>query len=247
MERNLSFDVAGLRGLGIHLAWAQMEVFADDVDKIQVMAAGDDNSVNDLRIETKNGELIVEQPQYGLSLNIMESRWLQVCVRVPRTFEGHVRLNTISGLLSARKLDAGDITLETVSGDLRALKLKATSLTLKTVSGDARGEELTAQRVTMRSVSGDIVLDGLSAQTLKCNSVSGEQTYNMTGTFRSVEVTAVSGNVVITAPVENINVSLRSLSGRVRTQGVSITDDEGAPSVRVTGVSADLKLISIKE
>ena len=50
-------------------------------DKVQVMAAGDDSSVEDLRIAVKDGSLTVEQPQYGLSLNIMESRWLQVrCV-----------------------------------------------------------------------------------------------------------------------------------------------------------------------
>ena len=41
---------------------------------------------------------------------------------------------------------------------------------------------------------------------------------------------------------------LRSISGRVRTEGVSIRDgEEGVPSVRVTGVTEDLKLISIKE
>lgn len=247
MERNQSFEVEGLSSIGVHLAWAQLEIFADDVDKIQVMAAGDDSSVNDLRIEARENQLLVEQPQYGLSFNITESRWLQVCVRVPKHFDGRIRLNTISGLLSARKLSANEILLETVSGDLRALKLTAQALTLKTVSGDARGEEIAAERVSMRSVSGNIILDALNAQTLKCNSVSGEQTYNMNGHFQSVEVTAVSGNVIITAPVEGMNVSLRSISGRVRTQGVNIIDDETAPSVRITGVSADLKLISIKE
>ena len=72
--------------------------------------------------------------------------------------------------------------------------------------------------------------------------------YNMADTFRRVDVTAVSGNVIITAPVEAMEVNLRSISGRVRTEGVSIRDgEEGVPSVRVTGVTADLKLISIKE
>ena len=90
-------------------------------------------------------------------------------------------------------------------------------------------------------------MDALSTKTLKCNSVSGEQTYNMNSSFERVDVTAVSGNVIITAPVEAMNVSLRSISGRVRTEGVSITDREDVPVVRITGVSADLKLISIKE
>ena len=83
MERNLSFDTEGLEKIAVHLGWAQLEMFADEVDKVQVMAAGDDSSVEDLRIAVKDGCLTVEQPQYGISLNIMECRWLQVCVRVP--------------------------------------------------------------------------------------------------------------------------------------------------------------------
>ncbi len=247
MERNVNFGTEGLSDIAVHLAWAQLEIFADDVEKIQVMAAGDESSVSDLRIEVKDGTLLVEQPQYGLSLNIMESKWLQVCVRVPRAWGHGIHCSTLSGLLSARKLNGSEIVLETVTGDLRALKLSAAQMSLKSVSGDTRGEELKAEKLNMRSVSGDAALDALSTKTLKCNSVSGEQTYNMNSSFERVDVTAVSGNVIITAPVEAMNVSLRSISGRVRTEGVSITDREDVPVVRITGVSADLKLISIKE
>lgn len=243
----MNFGTEGLSDIAVHLAWAQLEIFADDVEKIQVMAAGDENSVSDLRIEVKDGTLLVEQPQYGLSLNIMESKWLQVCVRVPRAWGHGIHCSTLSGLLSARKLNGSEIVLETVTGDLRALKLSAAQMSLKSVSGDTRGEELKAEKLNMRSVSGDAALDALSTKTLKCNSVSGEQTYNMNSSFERVDVTAVSGNVIITAPVEAMNVSLRSISGRVRTEGVSITDREDVPVVRITGVSADLKLISIKE
>ena len=45
MERNLSFDTEGLENIAVHLGWAQLEMFADEVDKVQVMAAGDDSSV----------------------------------------------------------------------------------------------------------------------------------------------------------------------------------------------------------
>lgn len=247
MERNISFDAAEIQSVLVHLAWAQLEIFADDVEKLQVMAAGDDSSVNDLRIETKGGQLLIEQPQYGLSLNIKDGHWLQVCVRVPRAWEGCIHANTISGLLSARKLRVAAMTFETVSGDLRAVKLSAPQMAFKTVSGDISGEELTAEQLSVRSVSGDTALYALSVARLKCTGVSGEQTYNMTAAFRNVDVTAVSGNVVITSPVDAMDVYLRSISGRVRTEGVNIRDDEAAPCVRVTGVTADLKLISIKQ
>lgn len=127
MERNMSFDGGSLDGVAVHLAWGQLEIFADDVDRIQVMAAGDDGSVNDLRIGEKEGWLVVEQPQYGLSLNITESRWLQICVRMPKEWKKTIACNTISGLLSARGLRAKSLTLETVSGDLRAPASKRTA------------------------------------------------------------------------------------------------------------------------
>ncbi len=248
MERNLSFDIQDFSSIVVHLAWAQLEIFASDVERVQVMAAGDDGSVYDLRIDVKDDVLLIEQPQYGLSLNITESHWLQICIRVPLAWNKAVQCTTLSGLLSARKLNASELTLETITGDLRAVGLSASEqIALKTVSGNTRGEELKTSHLTVRSVSGDTALDALSVDTLKCASVSGGQTYNMTRSFHSVEVTAVSGNVTITAPVEEMAASLRSISGRVRTEGVSIREDEGLPVVRVTGVSADLKLISIKD
>ena len=130
MERNLSFDTEGLEKIAVHLGWAQLEMFADEVDKVQVMAAGDDSSVEDLRIAVKDGCLTVEQPQYGLSLNIMECRWLQVCVRVPSQWKGDIALSTLSGLLSARKLCAKSLSLETVSGDLHAVRICAADASL---------------------------------------------------------------------------------------------------------------------
>ncbi len=48
MERNVSFDVEKLSDIAVRLAWAQIEIFADDVEKIQVLAAGDEASVREL-------------------------------------------------------------------------------------------------------------------------------------------------------------------------------------------------------
>ncbi|MDD3337021.1 MAG: DUF4097 family beta strand repeat-containing protein [Eubacteriales bacterium] len=247
MERNISFEANDLKDIVANLAWAQLEIFADSVEKVQIMVAGDEASVNDLRVEAKEGVLLTEQPQYGLSLNLMDSRWLQICIRIPMSWKKGIHCSTISGLLSARKLNGSEIVLETVSGEMRAMKLNADVLKLKTVSGDTRGEMLTAEKLSVRSVSGDMALDALKVNQLKCSSVNGEQTYNMEQAFKSIEVTAVSGNVIVTAPVSAMNVNLRSISGRVRTEGVDITESSDVPCVRVTGVSADLKLISIKE
>ncbi len=247
MERNVHFETSSLRDIAVRLAWAQLEVFADDVEKIQVLVSGDEATVSDLRIVVKEGILVVEQPQYGLSLNLMESRWMQVCVRVPRTWQQELHMNTISGLLSARGLRGSKIVLDTVSGDLRAVRLNAKEIVLKTISGDVRAETVQAETLSARSVSGNLVFDALEVQHLKSNSVSGEQTYNLDKGFTRMDVVAVSGDVILTSPLDKLNVSMRSVSGRVRTEGVDIGEEENLPIVRATGVSAGLKLISIKE
>ncbi len=247
MERNELFDTGNLEGLVVHLAWAQLEIFADDVERIQVLVAGDETSVADMRIGITEGELLVEQPQYGLTLNLVEGHWMQVCIRVPRSWQKSIHVNTISGLLSARGLQGSEIVLDTISGDLQALRTNASRQKLRTISGDVRVEELKAQDLSVRSISGDLSLEGLEVVTLKCNSVSGKQNYHMTKAFERIDINAVSGDVVISSPLDVMNVGLRSLSGRVRTENVTLTEDQTAPKVRVTGVSADVKLISIKE
>ena len=245
MERNVHFDTAGLTNITARLAWAQLEVFADQVEKIQVMAAGDEGSVNDLRMVLQDGSLIVEQPQYGLSLNIMGSRWMQICIRIPLSWTKDIRLSTISGLLSAQNLRGDNIVLDSISGDLHATRITAEDISLKSISGDIRGEALTAERLSVRSVSGNLALSEIGAETLKGNSVSGEQTYRLHKAFQRIDVYAVSGDVSITSPVETMNVSMRSISGRIRTQNVSVVDADDVPKVQVTGVSAELELIAL--
>ena len=248
MERNESFATGSLNDLSIRLAWAQVEIFADEIDRVQVLAAGDENSVRDLRIVADDeGVLTVEQPQYGLSLNITESHWMQVCVRVPKTWNRKIHVNTVSGLLNARGLNASMIVLDTVSGDLHASRVTAGVLALKTVSGDIRADSLTVSELSARSLSGNLSLDGATIKTGKFTTVNGEQSIRLNGAFEQMELRTVSGDVALTSPVEKMNVSIRSISGRVTTDGVQITEETGMPAVRITGVSANLKLVCVKQ
>lgn len=246
MERNESFVASNLIDLAIHLAWAQVEIFGDDVERVQVLAAGDENSVRDLRIEISDDVLLVEQPQYGLSLNITDSHWMQVCVRVPRAWEQKIHVNTIGGLLNARGLNGSRIVLDTVSGDVRATRFSAKEISIKSVIGDIHADSLTSDALSVRTVSGKVTLDDVSAKTYKCTTVNGDQKVKIKGTFEVMDVRSVSGDVTVLTTVNRMNVSMRSLSGRVSTDGVELTEDKYAPSVRVTGVSADLKLICAK-
>ncbi len=243
MERNESFPAGSLQDLIVHMAWAQVEVFADDIDRVQVLAAGDENSVRDLRIELDNDTLLVEQPQYGLSLNITDSRWMQVCIRVPKTWDKKLHVFTIGGLLNARGLSGSRIVLDTVSGDVRAVRLAAPELSLKSISGDVHGDRLTADTVTVRTVSGNITLDEAEAKAYKSTTVSGEIKLKLKTGFTLMDLRSVSGDVTVLSPVKRMSVSMRSISGRVSMNNVELAEDRAAPSVRATGVSCDLKLI----
>lgn len=246
MERNESFAASNLIDLAIHMAWAQVEIFADDIERVQVLAAGDESSVRDLRIEINEDVLLVEQPQYGLSLNITDSHWMQVCVRVPREWKQKIHVNTISGLLNARGLNGSRIVLDTVSGDVRATRFGAKEISLKSITGDIHADSLSAEILSARTVSGNVTLDDVAAKTYKCTTVNGEQKVKLKGGFDLMDVRSVSGDVTLMTSVDHMNVTMRSLSGRVSTDGVELTESRDAPIVRVTGVSADLKLICAK-
>lgn len=243
MERNESFAANNLIDLAIHMAWAQVEIFADDIERVQVLAAGDESSVRDLRIEVNENILLVEQPQYGLTLNITDSHWMQVCIRVPRAWSQKIHVNTIGGLLNARGLNGSRIVLDTVSGDVRATRITAREISLKSITGDVHADNLTAESLSMRTVGGNISLDDVTVKNYKCTTVNGEQKVKIVGAFELMDVRSVSGDVTLMTTIDHMSVSMRSLSGRVSTDGVELTDEKGAPSVRVTGVSADLKLI----
>lgn len=243
MERNESFETSSLNDLAVHLAWAQVEIFADEIERVQVLVAGDENSVRDLRITVEEGVLRVEQPQYGISLSLMDSHWMQVCVRVPIGWTQKIHVNTISGPLTARGLNGSRIVLDAVSGDVRANRLTAKEISIKTVLGDIRADTLQADNLSVRTVNGNVSLDEVKTLTYRCTTVSGEQKMRLRGGFTLLDMRSVSGDVVLMTEVKRLNVSIRSLSGRVSTEGVELTEDRDAPSVRVTGVSADLKVI----
>ena len=241
MERNCQFEVAQVSSLSVHLGRGQVELFADEVSQIQVLCSGDAKSVTDLRVELKDGELTIEQPQYGFSANITEGHWLQISIRMPKSGPDSISLNTIGGMLIARGISAKNLTMDSTTGDLHALNLTAGKLHLRNITGKIHGEGLQVETLSTRNINGEIEMEGLRVDTLKGSNISGTQTYTMTSPFQAVYVTSVTGTVMVSAPVNRMKVTLHSLTGQVRTEGVDITDD--GPLLQITGVSADLKLL----
>lgn len=139
MNKIETFSPTQITSVEAHLAWASLEVLADDVNELQVMAAGNDKDVSDLRIQEKEGRLVVEQPTYGLSIKLNSERWMQIVIRLPRSWKGALDMSTITAPLRARGISGTDVTLDSVSGDMRAANINAIALTLRQVSGGHSG------------------------------------------------------------------------------------------------------------
>ena len=239
MNRNESFDVLSTSAIELSLAWASLEVMIDDVEQIQVMIAGSDEDMESVKIACEEGHLKVEQPTVSLPrVNI--SRWMQVMLRIPTAWKGAVSAATVSGAITARSLVGTDLKLETVTGVLRAFDLEGLTVALHTVTADLQAEQITAPKLNLRTVSGDMHVSGSSIQSIRSSSVTGALTLDLADAYDQLDATTVSGNIVVNAPVDVANVSLRAVSGRLRTDGVSLND--GGAVVSVTSVSGDLTL-----
>lgn len=240
MNKIETFSPTQITGVEAHLAWASLEVLADDVNELQVMAAGNDKDVSDLRIQEKEGRLVVEQPTYGLSIKLNSERWMQIVIRLPRSWKGALDMSTITAPLRARGISGTDVTLDSVSGDMRAANINAIALTLRQVSGGIQAQDLNCDHVSARTVSGKVRLSEVACLTAKLSGVSGDQRMECTRVFERVDVNTVSGDVELYAPLTQADIALRAVTGRVLTGGVSIV--ENAPQVRGTSVSGNLAI-----
>lgn len=242
MDRNEAFDALSASALSLHLAWASLDVMVEDVEDIQLLISGDEEDVSAMKIALAEGRLTVEQPTYGLSYKVNMARWMQLLLRIPRSWKGAVEATTISGPLTVRGLTGTDLILETATGSLRAAELDGITAALRTMTGALTAEQVQVEKLNLRTVSGDVSFDGSCTGDIHLSSMTGSTTLTLACPFQSLEGSTVSGNVLVNAPLSEANVSMRSVSGKLRTRGVSITD-EGAP-VSLGSVSGNLELIN---
>lgn len=240
MDRNETFPALNLTGLEVNMAWGSLEVGVTNGSDFQILIAGDDNSCENMRAEIEKGILLIEQPALGLTYKINQPMWLQVSVLIPAQWKGSVDLSTVSGRLSVETLSGSDIKLESVSGNIRAGNICGITVKLVTVSGDIDISGVDCDTCTLRTVSGDLRLNNGAASVWKLAAASGDMTLNMTHPPEKLSGSSVSGNVFISVPLDKVDAHVRSVSGRIRTNRIFITDD--APKVTMSTVSGDLEI-----
>lgn len=240
MNRNEFFQALPVTRIALRLIGATLEICTDDIDDIHVMIAGDNHAAGTLRVAVSGDQLTVEQPAASLAKAPANSTWLQVTLRLPKTWKGSIEARTVSGWITARSLAGADLSLETVSGMISASDLTFITVSAKSVIGDTKVTHLNCEKCSLASTSGSVSALNASLRTATANTVTGTVTFTLAAPFEDVTMNSVSGDLCLDAPVDACDALLRSVSGRVRTSGVSIM--EGAPRVRATTVSSDLDI-----
>ena len=240
MNRNESFP-SSAASIVVHLAWANLDVYAADIEDIQVLVSGTENEVTDLRIREEAGKLLVEQPAYGLTYKLNNERWMDVILRVPANWRGSLEARTISAPLHVRGIHGTDMLCDTVSGDVMASELTAIDLRLQSVSGAIRGAGMACERLGLRTVSGGAEVLDVAFRQGRVSTVSGNVTIQTPAPFQSLSSTAVSGSLTLHAPLDAADFTLKSVTGRPFTEGVSLRPD--APTIRTSSVSGNVHLI----
>ena len=268
MNSRNSFSSLTITQLVIHLTGALLELYADDTQEIQVMASGDDHDMKAVSLAQNGDTLTLEQSAAALSPLPLSARWLQVTVRIPRTWKGRVEIRTTSGSVHVRGLQVSDLSVESLSGFVMLSDLSSLSLKVKNGSGDIAGSDLSGQdcslftttgmlcleRLAFLNISsplsgqdcslftttGMLCLERLAFLNISLSSVSRGAMLSFAEMFSTFKGGSVAGGISLEIPGAQCDAILRSVSGRLLTDGVSIVN--GAPSVRVTTASGNLTI-----
>lgn len=240
MNRNEFLKALPITRIRLKLIGAALEICTDDIDDIHVMVSGADREVNTLHIAVQEDQLLVEQPATALARNPMGDSWLQITLRLPKTWKGCIDGRTVSGWINARSLTGADLMLESVSGLITAASLDFITLSLRSVTGDVKLHNARCEKCTLASTSGDVLAAAVSLLRCSVTSITGNMSLSLLSPFEEITANSVSGDVSIEAPVDACDATLRSVAGRIRTSGISIV--EGAARVHVTTVSGGLDI-----
>lgn len=243
MNRNEFFQALPITKLSLRLTSATLEICTDDIDDIHVMISGGTIDVDGLRVSASSEVLTLEQPVAALAKSAAASNsWLQITLRLPRSWKGAIDARTVTGWMSIRGVTGSDLTLDTVSGLIMATDLSFITLSIRAVTGDVKLHQVHCDKCNLFSTSGSLTTMRSSLRTGSASTVTGLITLDLVSAFEELTLNSVTGDLCVDAPIEECDAVLRSISGRIHTSGVSIL--EGGRKLRATTVSSDLDLTS---
>ena len=184
MNRNEFFPALPLTKLQLRLTHAALEICTDDIEDVHVMATGSQAEVDTLRIHAAADTLTVEQPLGKKS----SGRWLQVVIRLPRSWKGAISARTHSGWMNLRSLSGTDLALATVSGAILASDLRFITLAARTLTGDVKLTQAICDRCSLFSVSGGLSALDVQLKTARAATLTSTVHYSLTAPFETLSL-----------------------------------------------------------
>lgn len=246
MDRNEFFQALPITGVTLKLIGASLEICTDDIEDVHVMISGDSRDVSALRASISADRLIIEQPAAAIARSPLSAGWMQLTLRLPRSWKGSIDARTVSGWINARGLSGADLSLDTVSGTIMAADLTFITATLRSVTGDITLTGAQLDKGSFAATSGSVTIAPATMRSLSVSTVTGGIRAALTEPFADASINTVSGHAYIEAPVEDCDAVLRSVSGRLSTSEVSIREDAPA-RLRAASVAGDLTLVNTLE
>ena len=238
MSRNESFPALSVARISAHLTGAAVEICPDDIDDVHVMVSGD--APEALQISFSGGTLQIRQ--HTVARTRRPVGWTQLTLRVPRAWKGSIDARTRSGRISLRQLSGADLTLHTVSGLVMGSELHFITLRAASLTGDVKLFGLRCERCSLASATGRLtVQDGVTPQG-SAFTATGGVSLTLLDAFTALRMGSLTGKLAVSAPIEACDAHLRSVTGRIRTERVSI--GEAASAIRAATVTGQLSLTS---
>jgi len=241
MNRNEFFQALPITKLHLRLTHATLEICTDDIEDVHVMASGSQGEVDALRISAAADALNIEQPLGKKS----PGAWLQIVIRLPRSWKGAITARTISGWMNLRSLTGTDLSLTTLSGAILANEMHFITVTARALTGDVKLSQAVCDKCCLLGVTG--LLSALDVQLKQARAATLTSTVqlSLSAPFEALALASLTGDVCVDAPVILCNGALRSASGRLHAEGVSIVDS--GPKVRAITLTSDLDITSTIE
>ena len=130
---------------------------------------------------------------------------------------GSLHVDIGSGMVRVESADA-EIWIDTGSGDVSLLGINAKEVAVDTGSGEVTGNDISAESASIDTGSGNIRLGKLKAERVSLDTGSGGVTVEISGTTRSLEIDAGSGDVSVTIPKAlGAELSVETGSGGIET------------------------------
>lgn len=189
----------------------------------------------ELSLNTDDGTLSIHftERRQGISFGFNNlTKQLEVLIpdTLGETFD-RFHVNTVSGRVEVRNIQADDFNVGTVSGRIELFDITSSNLSASTTSGRIDVLNVQADEIRLHTVSGRIEAWDTQAESLRTNTTSGR--HELSGSFGYVNARSTSGRIEITSAIVPESLSARTASGRI-----SVTvPNEGAISVQYSTTS----------